>query len=101
MSWACIGSPAAALQAAAGVTVFACQGINHALLEASNSGTGWTPTVSLGGSLTGGPAVAATSRASVLLAEGPHQVVWQWTYLTGWISLGGVVVGGVGAVALN
>ena len=57
--------------------------------------------MSLGGSLIAGPGVAATSQVPELLAEGPHQAVWERTSLTGWASLGGVVVGGVGAVALN
>ena len=101
MSWACIGSPAAAVGAASSDTIFACQGGDHGLLEASNAGTGWSSAVSWGGQLIGGPAVAATSQSTDLLAEGPHQAVWQWTPFTGWTSLGGVVVGGVGAVALN
>jgi hypothetical protein len=100
MPWACIGSPAAA-EAASGDTIFACQGQDRTLDEAHNSGTGWSSAVSLGGQLIGGPAVAATTESTDLLAEGPHQAVWQWTALTGWTSLGGVVVGGVGAVALN
>jgi len=99
--WACIGSPAAAAEAASGDMIFACQGRDHTLYEAHNSGTGWSSAVSLGGQLTGGPAVAATTQSTDLLAEGPHQAVWQWTPSTSWSSLGGVVVGGVGAVALN
>ena len=101
MPWACTGPPAAALQAASGVTFFACQGTNHGLLEASNSGTGWTPAVSLGGSLIGSPGVAAASRAAELLAEGSNGAVYERTPVTGWTSLGGAVVGGVGATALN
>jgi hypothetical protein len=101
MPWACTGTPAAALQAASGVTFFACQGTNRALLEASNADTGWTPTVSLGGLLIGGPAVAATSRAAEFLVEGSNGAVWERTTASGWSSLGGTVVGGVGATALN
>jgi hypothetical protein len=101
MPWACIGTPAAALQAAAGVTFFACQGTNHALLEASNAGTGWTPAVSLGGSLIEGPAVAAASQAPEFLVESTNKAVWARTTASGWSSLGGTVVGGVGAAALN
>jgi hypothetical protein len=62
---------------------------------------GWSSAASLGGSLTGGPAVAATSLSTDLLAECSNQAVWQRTLLTGWTSLGGVIVGGVGATALN
>ena len=101
MPWACTGAPAAALQAASGVTFFACQGTNHGLVEASNSGAGWTPASSLGGSLIGGPAAAATTQAPEFLAEGTNKAVWGRTPLTGWTSLGGVVAGGVGAAALN
>jgi hypothetical protein len=101
MPWACIGAPAAALQAASGVTFFACQGTNHALLEASNSGTGWTSAVSLGGSVIEGPAVAAASQAPEFLVESTNKAVWARTTASGWSSLGGVVVGGVGAAALN
>jgi len=97
--WLCIGSPAAA-QGASSETLFACQGGNHALYVAVNGGAGWSSAVSLGGALIGGPAVAATSRVPELLAEGTNHAVWERTPL-GWTSLGGSVVGGVGAVALN
>ncbi|HET9079749.1 MAG TPA: hypothetical protein VFO01_04440 [Trebonia sp.] len=101
MPWVCIGAPAAAAEAASSDTVFACQGGNHALWESVNGGTGWTQAASLGGTLIGGPAVAATSRATDLLAEGSNHGVWQRTPFTGWTTLGGIVVGGAGAVALN
>jgi len=99
--WTCAGAPAAALQAAAGATVFACQGTNHALWESVNGGAGWAAAVSLGGGLVGGPAVAAASQAPEFVAEGSNGAVWERTALTGWASLGGTVVGGVGAAALN
>jgi hypothetical protein len=97
----CIGSPAAAAETASSDTVFACQATNHALFAAANGGAGWSSTGLLGGSLIGGPGVAATSRASELLAEGSNHAVFERTPLTGWTSLGGSVVGGVGAAALN
>jgi hypothetical protein len=97
--WLCIGAPAAAQGASSG-TIFACQGGNHALYVATNGGAGWSSAVSLGGGLIGGPGVAATSRVPVLLAEGTNRAVWKRTPLA-WASLGGTVVGGVGAVALN
>ena len=68
---------------------------------AANGGAGWSSAVSLGGSLIGGPGVAAASRASELLAEGSNHAVYERTPLTGWANLGGSVVGGVGAAALN
>lgn len=101
MPWACIGHPAAALQAAAGDTVFACQGADRALWEASNAGAGWTAAVSLGGALVEGPGVAAASRVPEFVAEGSNKAVWARTAVSGWHSLGGAVVGGVGAAALN
>jgi hypothetical protein len=57
--------------------------------------------VSLGGTLIGGPGIAATSRGPELLAESTNHAVWERTPLTGWASLGGSVVGGVGGVGLN
>ena len=101
MPWACIGAPAAAAEAAGSDTIFACQGTNHAVWEAVGGGAGWSGAVSLGGALIGGPAVAAASRATELLAEGTDHAVWERTPLTGWAGLGGRVVGGVGAAALN
>jgi lysozyme len=99
-SWSCIGSPAAAEAASSGTT-FACQGSNHALYVATNAGAGWPAAVSLGGSLIGGPGVAATSLSTDLLGEGSNDTVFERTPLTGWVSLGGSVVGGVAAAALN
>lgn len=101
MPWACIGAPAAAAEAASSDTIFACQGTNHALWEAVDGGAGWSGAVSLGGALIGSPAVAAASRATELLAESTDHGVWERTPLTGWAGLGGGVVGGVGAAALN
>jgi len=100
MPWACIGSPAAAAEPVSGDTVFACQGGNHTLYEAANGGAGWTAAVSLGGSLIGGPGIAAASRVTALLAEGSNGAVYERTPF-GWTSLGGAVVGGVAAAALN
>jgi GH25 family lysozyme M1 (1,4-beta-N-acetylmuramidase) len=97
--WFCTGQPAAALQAATGTTTFACNA-SGALRESANNGSGWTNAVSLGGSLLGGPAVAAASQETDFLAEGTDQAVWQHTP-AGWSNLGGKVTGGVGATALN
>jgi len=99
--WSCLGAPAAALQAATGVTIFACEGTNHGLNWSSNSGAGWRPATSLGGTLAAGPAIAATSQMPVFLAEGTTRAVYERTLAAGWTSLGGAVVGGVGATALN
>jgi len=99
--WSCVAAPAAAAEEASSDTIFACQGATHVLWEAVNGGAGWTAAVSLGGSLIGGPAVAATSRVPELLAEGNNHAVWERTLVTGWVGLGGSVSGGVGAAALN
>jgi large repetitive protein len=99
-SWDCIGAPAAATQAATGVTTFACQGGDHALWTATNDGSGWTGASSLGGQLTGGPGIAATSQQVEFYAEGTNGAVWE-NVSGGWSSLGGTVTGGTGATALN
>ena len=99
--WSCIGTPAAALQPATGITVFACQGTDHALWYATDPGTGWTPAASLGGILIGGPGIAATSSQIELYVEATnHSVVWR-TPTSIWNDFAGRVVGGVSAVALN
>jgi len=41
------------------------------------------------------------SQAPVFLAEGSNGAVWERTPVTGWASLGGAAIGGVGAAALN
>lgn len=99
--WACDGAPAAALQAATGVTYFACQGTNQALWESSSSGSGWTGAVSLGGALIGAPAIAATSQQVEFFVEGTTGAVYERTLTTGFTSIGGAVTGGAGATALN
>jgi len=96
-----VGAPAAALQATTGITVFACQGTNHALWEATSSGSGWTDAVSLGGALIGSPAIAPTSEQIEFFAEGTTQAVYERTTGTGWVSIGGSAVGGAGATALS
>ncbi len=99
--WVCVGSPAAAVQAATGVTVFACQGTNHALWYATSSGSGWTAAASLGGSMIGGPGIAAASGQLEFFAEGSGDAVWQRTVATSWASLGGSVINGAAAAALE
>ena len=101
MPWYCIGQPAAALQAASGATFFGCQGADHSLFRATYNGTGWSVLAEVGNTLIGGPGTAATSAEPQWLAEGVDHAVWAYTFGGGWISLGGSVAGGVGAVALN
>ncbi len=101
-SWLCIGNPAAATDASTGVTTFACQGTNHALWKATDSGTGWSGAVSLGGTLTGGgPAVAAGGGVTEFFAEGTNNGLWMRTPSTGWVNLEEGTIYGVGAGALN
>lgn len=99
--WRCIGRPAAAAEPASNDTLFGCQGGNHALWLAANGGIGWTAAVSLGGSLSDGPAVAATSHVTDLLVEGTNGAIYVRTPLSGYVSLGGKALGGVGGVGLN
>jgi GH25 family lysozyme M1 (1,4-beta-N-acetylmuramidase) len=99
--WGCVGSPAAALQPSTGTTYFACQGTNHQLYEASSTGAAWTSAVSLGGTLAGGPAIAATSQQVEFLVEGTTHAVYQRTLTSGFTCLGGAVVNGAGGSALN
>jgi hypothetical protein len=99
-SWQCIGHPAAALQAATGVTIFGCEGLNHALWEATYS-DGWSPAAPLRGVLVGGAAVAGTSADFEFFCEGKAGAVYERTLTTSWSSLGGTAVYGIGAAALN
>jgi hypothetical protein len=100
--WECVSHPAAALQASSGITYFGCEGTNHALWVASNSGTGWSGTTPLGGVLVGGAAIAGTSAQFEFFCEGKADALYERTLSsTGWTSLGGTAVYGIGAAALN
>jgi hypothetical protein len=99
--WTCIGHLAAATDTTTSITTFACQGTDHALWEATNPGTGWSAATSLGGVLIDGPGIAAGAGTTEFFAEGSNHAVWERTAASGWTSLGGVVIGGAGAVALN
>lgn len=96
-SWACVGSPAAATVESGSVSYAVFQGIDHGLWQVTNNGSGWGPPVGLGGVLIGGPAVAANGDEPYLLGEGTNHAVWQRSPFSHWSSLGGVVIGGVGA----
>ena len=102
--WTCVGHPAAA--AYGSTTAFACDGTNHALQFASNSGTGWSPTQSGGGSLIDGPGVAETSRGPFVFAEGSDSAIVQNFFpgccpSTGWVDEGSSVLHGAGATRLG
>ncbi|MBO0834083.1 MAG: hypothetical protein J2P28_01020 [Actinobacteria bacterium] len=101
-SWSCIATPGAALQPVNAETLFDCQGTNHALYEATNSGYGWSLAVSRGGSLVGAPAAAPTNVLQELVAERSDNAIWTWSAANGWVSLGLTgFTGGVSAAALN
>jgi hypothetical protein len=100
-AWICTGTLAAATQATTGDTTFACQGGDHTLWTAVHDSTGWNPAMSQGGQLVGGPGIAGTSEQVEIFAEGTNGTVWDWTPVSGWASLGGIVTGGVGATAVN
>ena len=94
--WRCIGGPAASLLAENSTTYFACQGTNRALWYASDTGTGWTAAVSLGGTLIGSPAVVAEGAETVILAEGTNHALFQYPLFGStprWTSLGGDING--------
>jgi len=57
--------------------------------------------VSLGGVLIDGRGIAAMSRATEFLAEGGDGSAYGRDTVAGWQPLGGLVSGGIGAVALN
>jgi hypothetical protein len=98
--WICIASPAAATSPT-GQTTFACQGGNHALWEAVNTGTGWPGATSLGGTMIAGPALAALTTGTASLVEGTNKAVWERPAHASWVDLGGIVNNGLSAVALG
>jgi parallel beta-helix repeat protein len=99
--WACAGQPAVATQATTGESFFACQGTNHGLFEATNTGSGWSSLTQLAGTLAAGPGIAATSAGQVLLLEGTNHNVYQGTPGSTFTKLGSLTVTGVEAAALN
>ena len=99
--WTCLGQPAAATEAATGVTYFTCQGTNHGLFESSNAGAGWTAMTQLSGTLAAGPGVAPASADVVLVEEGTNHAVYEGTATGGFVRLGTLLANGVEAAALN
>ncbi len=102
-SWISLGSPTAAANAGSGISDVGFEGTDHGLWLATNSGSGWTTPVDLGGSLIGTPAIGANGDETILLAEGTNTAIWQRTYagsLPAWITLGGAAIGGVSAANL-
>jgi hypothetical protein len=98
-SWAaCIGHPA--LAAFGSTSYFACHGTDNALWYATNTGSGWSAALSLGGAITDGVGIAATASGPIFFAEGTGGVVYQRSLNSGWTSDGGQVSFGVGASSL-
>jgi hypothetical protein len=102
-SWRCIGQPGATADASAAVevTIFGCEGPDHALWTATKNVDTWGREVSLGGSIISGPAIVATTSVKEFFAVGKDHAVWERTQPGGWTRLGGYAVGGVAAAALN
>lgn len=100
MPWFCDDAPAAAFEPVSGTATFACAGTDHQLWTADNGGAAWSQAQPLGGQLIGGPAIAAINGQSPeFLAEGLDHAAWMHTS-SGWTSLGGGIVGGIGAANL-
>jgi hypothetical protein len=99
--WACLGQPAAAVQASTATTWFACQGAGHGLWDTSNAGTGWGPLTQQAGTLAAGPGLAATTGALVVLLEGTSHNVYEGSPGSAYAKLGTLTVTGVQAAALN
>ena len=104
MPWLCLGHPAVATLGS--TATFACDGTNHALWFATNTGTGWSSPQSLGGILVDGLGLAAVPGGTTLFVEGSDSALWQ-NFIpdggnpTGWAGDGGAVRQGAGAVGLR
>jgi virginiamycin B lyase len=111
MPWGCIGHPAAAttlssLIPTGEVTVFACQGWDHALWFSHNFGGGWVDTQSLGGILIDGPGVAVGPTTTTFFVEGQdrggyHRTATVSGSVGSWTGDGGILQFGAGATALQ
>jgi len=99
--WSCLGQPAAATQAATGITYFACQSPSHTLQQATSTATGWTPLTQLPGTLAAGPGLAPATAAVILELENTNHLIYQGTPGTPYTRLGTLQVTGVQAAALN
>lgn len=97
----CIGPPAAAIALGGTTTWFGCHGLDGQLWAGGGVGFPFSLHPE-GGALIGGPGVAVDSGGTSFLAEGTDHSVWIEDAGTGsWRTLGGQVVGGIGAVGLN
>ena len=99
--WSCLGQPAAATQAATGITYFACQSPSHTLQQATSTATGWNPLTQLPGTLAAGPGLAPATAAVILELENTNHLIYQGTPGTPYTRLGTLQVTGVQAAALN
>ena len=96
--WICLGHPAAASWGS--TSYFACDGTDHSLYYATNSGLGWSSMQSLGGIITDGVGIAATPSGPVFFAQGSDGGIWHRGSAGVWTPDGGKVMFGVAASAL-
>jgi hypothetical protein len=98
----CTSRPAAASNGT--TTYLACRGGDGALWYATESEAGWSGFQSLGGQLSGGPGVAATTTEALFAVEGgDHRIYWNEVgsqgITSGWQTLGGAAEHGAAAAA--
>jgi hypothetical protein len=98
----CTSRPAAASNGT--TTYLACRGGDGALWYATESEAGWSGFQSLGGQLSGGPGVAATTTEALFAVEGgDHRIYWNEVgsqgITSGWQTLGGAAEHGAAATA--
>ncbi len=105
--WSCIGHPAVSTVViptpppAFEASLFACHGTDGQLWVAFNFGPpgGWGPAFPVGGQLVDGPGAAADPEGPVVYVEGVDSAVWRFDGT--WTKVGGIVVNGVGAAAVQ
>jgi hypothetical protein len=97
----CTGHPAIATDQAQTTAYFGCHAPSDgALYESTNTGTGWTPAISLGGLLLDGPAVVVTNLGVTFYVEGVDNVLYERSLSGGYQNDGGYIQRGLGAAAL-
>jgi hypothetical protein len=95
---------APALAAGCGSVYLACRGSSGALVWSRNAGAGFAPAVSAGGTIVGVPAVAvdrAGGATAYVQATSGTVVRKRLDPATGWTTLSGVTVRGVGAAQVR
>ncbi|MBO0706744.1 MAG: hypothetical protein J2P44_00165 [Candidatus Dormibacteraeota bacterium] len=97
--WACVGHPAAGIAQGGTTTWFGCRGLDGQLW----AGPLENGVVPQGGAVAPGVGLGITSAADFMFVEGSFgpPSVWFRTATAGFVDLGGLAVGGVGAVGLG